>query len=150
MARHRQCDGMTRRDAIKVGVIGSAAGLSIGQFSQLAQAGAINEKASGKAAIFVELVGGPSHLDTFDLKPNGPSEIRGPFASIKTNVPGVEICEHLPQLAKSADKFAILRGVSHSLGAHALGQRFVFTGNRPTPSLEYPSLGPVFSRGIAT
>ena len=143
MARHRQCDGMTRRDAIKVGVIGSAAGLSIGQFSQLAQAGAINEKASGKAAIFVELVGGPSHLDTFDLKPDGPSEIRGPFAAIKTNVPGVEICEHLPQLAKSADKFAILRGVSHSLGAHALGQRFVFTGNRPTPSLEYPSLGSV-------
>ena len=143
MGRHRQCDGMTRRDAIRVGMIGSAAGLSLSRFSQMANAGQINQNAKAKSAIFVELTGGPSHLDTFDLKPTGPQEIRGPFSPIKTNVPGVEICEHLPRLAQQADKFALLRGVSHSLGAHPLGQRFVFTGNRPTPSLEYPSMGSV-------
>ena len=143
MGRHQQCDGMTRRDAIRVGMIGSAAGLSLGRFNQMANAGQINQNAKAKSAIFVELTGGPSHLDTFDLKPTGPKEIRGPFSAIKTNVSGIEICEHLPLLAQQADKFALLRGVSHSLGAHPLGQRFVFTGNRPTPSLEFPSLGSV-------
>lgn len=147
MGRHRQCDGVTRRDAIRIGVIGSA-GLSMGSYLKMAHAGQINPQAPGKAAILVELVGGPSHIDTFDLKPAGPSETRGPFQPIKTNVPGIEICEHLPKLAKCADKFAILRGVSHSLGAHELGQRFIFTGNRPTPSLEYPALGAVAAREL--
>lgn len=147
MGRHRQCDGLTRRDAIRIGVIGST-GLTIGGFARMAEAGQINSRAQGKSAIFVELAGGPSHIDTFDLKPNGDAEIRGPFQAVKTNVSGIEFCEHLPKLAQCADKFAILRGVSHSLGAHALGQKFVFTGNRPTPSLEYPALGAVAAKEL--
>jgi hypothetical protein len=146
MGLHRQCDGVTRRDALKVGVLGSAAGLTLGSFLQRADAGQVSDRATSKAAIFIELPGGPSHIDTFDLKPNSASEFRGKFNPIKTNVPGIEICEHLPNLAKCADKFAILRGVSHSLGAHPLGQQFVFTGNRPNPSLNYPAYGSVVAK----
>ena len=80
-------------------------------------------------------------MDTFDLKPNAPKEFRGEFNPIETNVPGIEICEHLPKLAKCADKFAILRGVSHSLAAHEFGTKYMNTGNRPIPSLEFPGYG---------
>ena len=146
MARHRQCDGISRRDALRVGVLGSAAGLTMSNYLRMADAGVVNSKATSKSAIFIELPGGPSHIDTFDLKPDAPSEFRGKFNPIKTNVPGVEISEHLPKLAKCADKFAIMRGVSHSLGAHPLGQQFVFTGNRPNPSLDYPAYGSVVAR----
>ena len=150
MSIHRQCNGMSRRDAVKVGVLGSAAGLTMGGFLKMADAGEVQTSAKSKAAIFIELPGGPSHIDTFDLKPNAPSEFRGKFNPIKTVSPGVEICEHLPLLAKTTDKFAILRGVSHSLGAHPLGQKFLFTGNRPNPSLDYPAYGSVVSKELSS
>ena len=137
MGRHQQCDGMARRDAIKIGMLGSA-GITMSGFMRMADAGEIRQDAKAQSAIFVELPGGPSHLDTFDLKPEGPTEIRGSFKPINTNVPGIQISEHLPKLAGCADKYVIFRGVSHSLGAHPLGQRFLFTGNRPNPSVEYP------------
>ena len=146
MANHRQCDGMTRRDAVKVGVLGTAAGLTMGSYLKMADAGQVDPQARSKAAIFIELPGGPSHIDTFDLKPDAPSEFRGTFNPIKTNTPGIEICEHLPKLSQCTDKFSILRGVSHSLGAHPLGQKFIFTGNRPNPSLDYPAYGSVVAR----
>ena len=149
MAIHRTCDGMTRRDAIRVGAIGCGAfgGFSLGQFLRAADASTV-EKAKSKAAIFVNLAGGPSHIDTFDLKGDAPSEVRGPFNAIKTNVAGVEFCEHLPRLAQCADKFALVRGVSHTLAAHQLGQEYVNTGNRPLPSLEFPGIGSVVSKEI--
>ena len=146
MNSHRQCDGVTRRDIVKVGALGSAAGLTMGGFLRLADAGYVDSNASSQSAIFIELPGGPSHIDTFDLKPEAPSEFRGKFNPIKTNVSGVEICEHLPKMAQCADKFAIIRGITHSLGAHPLGQQFIFTGNRPNPSLDYPSYGSVVAK----
>ena len=88
-------------------------------------------------------------MDTFDLKPDAPEEFRGEFNPIATNVPGIEICEHLPKLAQCADKFAILRGVSHSLAAHELGTKYMNTGNRPIPSLEFPGYGAVVSKELA-
>ena len=88
-------------------------------------------------------------MDTFDLKPDAPAEYRGEFNPIKTNVPGIEICEHLPKLAQCADKFAILRGVSHTLAAHELGTKYLNTGNRPLPSLEFPGYGAVVSKELA-
>ena len=94
----------------------------------------------------MRLGGGPTHMDTFDLKPDAPDTHRGEFKEIKTNVPGVRFCEHLPKLAKVADKFAILRGVSQTLAAHALGTQYLMTGNRPLPSLRYPSYGAVVSK----
>jgi len=90
--------------------------------------------------------GGPSHIDTFDLKPDAPADLRGEFKPIDTVVPGVRISEHLPRLAQCADKFAILRGVSHSLAAHEFGTKYMNTGNRPIPSLEFPGYGPVVTK----
>ena len=107
----------------EIGMLGSA-GLTMSGLDRLASADELSSKATAKSAIFIELPGGPSHIDTFDLKPNAAAEFRGLFNPIKTNVPGIEICEHLPKLAKQADKFSIIRGVSHTLGAHPLGQEF--------------------------
>lgn len=143
MAVSLTCDGVKRRDFLKIGAIG--AGLSLSGYLRLAHAGEI-KGAKATNAIFINLNGGPSHMDTFDLKPNAPSEFRGTFNPIKTNVEGVEISEHLPNLAKCADKYAILRGVSHTLGAHELGTEYVNTGSRPLPSLEYPGYGSVVTK----
>ncbi len=144
MAVHKTCDGMQRRDFLKVGALGIG-GLTLSNYLHLAEAGQ-TARGGAKAAIFINLPGGPSHMDTFDLKPDAPKEYRGLFNPIKTNAPGVEFCEHMPKLAKCADKFAILRGVSHTLGAHQLGQTYVNTGNRPLPSLEYPGYGSVVAK----
>jgi hypothetical protein len=147
MSNHVFCDGVRRRDFLACGVAG--AGLSLPAFLQRAAAGQVNPNARGKAAIFVQLAGGPSHIDTFDLKPNAPDTHRGEFRPIKTNVPGIEICEHLPKLAQCADKYAILRGVSHTLAAHDLGTKYLNTGNRPLPSLEFPGYGSVIMKELS-
>jgi hypothetical protein len=124
-----------------------AAGLNLAGYLRLARAG---EVATGRAksAIFVNLAGGPTHMDTFDLKPDSPSEVRGEFNPIDTNASGVRICEHLPKLAAQADKFALLRGVSHTLAAHELGSQYLNTGNRPLPSLQFPGYGSVVSKEL--
>ena len=141
------CPGPHRRDLLRIGALG-ATGLSLSQFLRLAQA---NTGFQGKAqsAIFVELEGGPSHLDSFDLKPEAPAEIRGEFNPIPTNVAGIQISEHLPNLARCADKFAIIRGVSHTLAAHELGREYVNTGTRPISSMTYPGYGAVVSKELA-
>lgn len=142
MTLHWTCDGIFRRDFLKVGVLGGA-GLTLSNYLSLAAAGEVQPRAQANAGLYIHLAGGPSHLDTFDMKPDAPREVRGTFNPIKTNVPGVEFCEHLPKLAKCADKFAILRGVTHTLGDHALGTKYVNTGSRPLPSIEYPGFGSV-------
>ena len=139
------CDGQKRRDFLKAGAIG-AAGFSMANYLQLAEAGQVDQNAKGKAGILIYLTGGPSHMDTFDLKPDAPKEYRGTFNPIKTNVSGVEISEHLPKMAKCADKYAVLRGVSHTLAAHQLGRIYMNTGNRPLPALVYPSYSAVVSK----
>jgi len=145
MPTHKTCDGVTRRDVLKVGALGGA-GLTLANFLQLAEAGAVEENSKAKAGIFIDLTGGPSHMDTFDLKPDAPKEYRGTFNPIETNVSGIQISEHLPKLAKCMDKFTIFRGVSHTLGAHALGREYVNTGNRPIPALEYPGYAAVMTK----
>ncbi|HEV7402869.1 MAG TPA: DUF1501 domain-containing protein [Chthoniobacteraceae bacterium] len=149
MSTYTCCDGVTRRNFIRIGAI-SGFGFGFGLQNYLATA-ATDDAVSGgkaKAAIFVRLGGGPSHMDTFDLKPDAPETHRGEFKPISTNVDGMQICEHLPKLAKSADKFAILRGVSHTLAAHELGTLYMGSGNRPIPSLSFPSLGAVVSKEL--
>jgi uncharacterized protein (DUF1501 family) len=144
MTINRTCDGIKRRDMLRAGVL-SLGGLTLANYTRLANAGALK---NGKAerAIFIELPGGPSHLDTFDMKPDAPAEIRGSFNPIATNVPGIQISEHLPKLAKVADKFAILRGVSHTRAAHRIGREYINTGSKPVPALEYPSYGSVLAK----
>ena len=144
MSTNRTCDGIRRRDLLKAGTL-SLGGLTLAQYGQLTNAGAL-ENATAERAIFIELPGGPSHLDTFDMKPDAPDEIRGSFNPIQTNVPGIQISEHLPKLAKVADKFAILRGVSHTLAAHRLGREYINTGSKPIPALEYPCYGSVLAK----
>jgi len=150
MATNRTCDGVLRRDFLRVGVLGS--GLSLAGFFRLVEAGEVKPSAGlgkgGKAtnAIFINLGGGPSHIDSFDPKPDAPSEYRGEFKPIDTNVPGLRISEHLPKLAKCADRFTVLRGVSHSLAAHEFGTKYMNTGNRPIPSLDFPGYGAVVSK----
>jgi hypothetical protein len=125
----------------------SGTGLSLASYLRLAEAGEVRATRA-KAAILIYLGGGPSHMDTFDLKPEAPTEFRGEFKPIATNAPGVSICEHLPRLARCADKFAILRGVTHTLAAHELGTKYLNTGNRPNPALDYPGYGAVVSKEL--
>ncbi|MFT5123930.1 MAG: hypothetical protein ACI9QL_005010 [Candidatus Omnitrophota bacterium] len=137
--RAHHCDGLSRRHFLKVGGM-AAGGLSLSQLLNLeAQAGSGR---SHKAVINIYLPGGPSHLDMWDLKPDAPSEFRGDFQPIKTNVPGMEICELFPRLAKLADKFTIIRSLSDSDGGHDGYQ--CMTGHRRgdmKPRGGWPSMG---------
>jgi len=140
----RACDGITRRDFLKIG------GLALGGPS-LAQMLAAEARAgsgiSHKAVIMIFLAGGPPHQDFLDLKPGAPAEIRGEFRPIATNVPGIEICEHLPHLATVMDKLAILRTVVGARGEHAAVQ--CVTGYPAEESKQQggrPSLGAVLSK----
>ncbi|MSR52429.1 MAG: DUF1501 domain-containing protein, partial [Gemmataceae bacterium] len=99
--------------------------------------------AKAKSCILIWLDGGPSHLETFDLKPDAPAEVRGPFQTIQTKVTGTHICELLPNTAKIADKIAIVRSMTSPLGEHGLANHYLLTGYKPSPVLQYPSLGSV-------
>ena len=106
--RHGYCDGVSRRSFLQVGAM-SMGGLTLaGLLRAEAEAGV---GSSHKAIINIHLGGGPSHQDMFDLKPNAPVEYRGEFNPIKTNVSGMDICEHFPRLATMADKFAVIHGL---------------------------------------
>lgn len=148
MAFFQTCDGVGRRDFLRAGVAGGA-GLTLASYMQMVHADQINSQAKAKSAIFINLTGGPSHMDTFDMKPDAPDEYRGEFSPIQTNVPGIMISEHLPKLAQVMDKFCILRGVSHSVAAHQLGTDYVNCGNRPLPSLQFPGYGAVISKELS-
>jgi hypothetical protein len=145
MTTHRYCDGLRRRDFLQIGALGSA-GLALSSYLKLASAGEIKAQGKGKSAIFVYLGGGPPHMDTFDMKPDAPAEFRGEFNPINTCVSGLQICEHLPRLALCTDKFAVVRGISHTLAGHELGTSYVNSGSRPVPSLIYPGYGSVISK----
>ena len=140
-------ENITRRDFVKVGAVG-ATGLTLANYLRITNAQQVQPQATARSAIFVFLRGGPSHHDTFDMKPDASENIRGEFRPIATNVPGIQISQHLPNLARCADKYTILRGVSHTLAGHALGTAYMNTGSRPLPSLVYPGYGSVISREL--
>lgn len=138
--------GFPRRDFLKVGACGFA-GLSLASYLRYAAAHPGHKHAKAQSAIVVFLGGGPTQLDTFDMKPDAPAEYRGEFKPIDTNVPGLRVCEHLPLLARQADKFAVLRA-SHTQAAHELATNYLSTGNRPVPSVVYPGYGAVVSKEL--
>jgi hypothetical protein len=138
-----------RRNFLKVGVLGATGGLSLLDWLA-ARAHALQEgrtrPAAADAVVLIWFGGGPSHIDTFDPKPDAPAEIRGPFKAISTNVPGIQLCEHLPRLAKMTDKFALVRSVSTALADHNLGSQLMQTGYPPLPAFDVPSYGAVASK----
>ncbi len=144
---HGNCEGVRRRDVLKAGAL-TYFGLSLPQFLALRCASAAPQKAD--AVILLWLAGGPSHLDTFDPKPDAPSEIRGQFQAIETNVSGVQISEHLPLTAKVMDKVALVRSLSSQIAAHEQASQYLLTGYRPLPTLEYPSYGSVIAKELGS
>jgi len=136
------CDGVTRRDFLHAGSL-AFLGLSTPQFLRLKAMGAVNPT-KDVSCIQLMLVGGPSQLDTWDMKPDAPDSIRGPFKPIKTNVSGIEISEIFPRMARHADKFALVRSVYHTAAAvHDTGCQMMQTGRLFQGGLESPNFGSV-------
>jgi hypothetical protein len=138
-SRQRFCDGITRRNFLRIGAFG--AGLSL--------AGLLRARAStvsaGKSAIMIYLPGGPSHMDMYDLKPDAPKEFRGEFKPIATNVPGVQICEYFPMQARMWDRLAVVRSLV-SVEEHS--DALVMTGfsENANRTAHHPSFGAVVSK----
>ena len=105
------CDGLRRRDFLHAGSL-AFLGLTLRDFEVLKAAGAV-QTSRDVNCILLMFVGGPSQLDTWDMKPNAPAEIRGPYSAIKTNAAGIQISEIFPRMAKHADKFSLVRSVYH-------------------------------------
>ena len=116
----RNCQGTTRREILKVGGLGIA-GLSLADWfrGRESRTNPSGDKGRETSCIFIFLSGGPSHLETFDPKPNAPVNIRGPYGTIPTNVPGVQIGELLPLVAEQMDKCALIRSMTSTAGDHS-------------------------------
>ena len=138
---------MSRRSALKAGFLG-ALGLSSADLLRLRAQGAA--KRSNKSVILLWLDGGPSHLETYDPKPEASSAYRGPWGALETNVSGIRISEQLPLHAKHADKMVFLRSVHHKTGDHFAGAHWMLTGRFGSTTTDkeqkYPSLGSIVSR----
>ncbi|MBU6175492.1 MAG: DUF1501 domain-containing protein, partial [Planctomycetes bacterium] len=133
------CDGATRRDFLTIG--GSIVGGALALPRLLAADKASASGMSHKAVINVFLPGGPPHQDMWDLKPDAPEGIRGEFKPIKTNVPGIEIGEHFPEMAKMMDKFAVIRSITGCAGDHDAFQCMTGRKKKPNENGYWPSLG---------
>lgn len=147
------CQGpVSRRSLLQAGGVGFT-GLGLADLLRLqaqaeeAKPGSIDEE---RSVIFVWLPGGPPHMETYDMKPGAPQDYRGPFRPISTNVPGLDVCEHLPMHAKVADKFTLIRSISHTFADHGGGHKILMTGRAPkTPVdtvVDYPACGSVVSK----
>ena len=124
----RTCDGLSRRRLLQAGGAGLL-GLNLPTLLQAEEAGT-SHQATAKSVIFLFLFGGPSQLETFDMKPEAPDTIRGPFSPIASRTPGLRICEHLPKSAAISDKFTVIRTMSHDFNDHSGGGHYVQTGHR--------------------
>jgi hypothetical protein len=152
-SRFRTCDGVSRRCVLRAGVL-SMGGLSLSLADLLrlrAQAAGSppSRRAEDTAVIQVYLEGGPSHIDTYDPKPDAPSEFRGEFRPIAGNVPGISVCELLPRQARMLDRLAILRSLHHTSADHGVGTHWIMTGFPGQPAHRdnvRPSVGAVVAR----
>jgi hypothetical protein len=143
------CDGASRRSFLRVGALG-AIGLTLPDLlRQRALAASLGQKTKDTAVIQIFLGGGPTHIDTYDLKPDAPKEFRGEFKPIPTNVAGIGICELFPAQAKVMDKMAIIRSLRHSSSDHNVGSHWVMTGFASAPQAqanERPSVGSIVAK----
>jgi hypothetical protein len=139
------CNGVTRRDFMQVGALG-AVGLTLPQYLAAREQVATSDKDDERACILIFNLGAPSQLDTFDMKPDAPSEIRGPFKPINTNATDIQISEIFPRHAKIADKFSLVRSCFHSGAAvHDAGWQMMQTGRQFAGGVETPHAGAVVS-----
>lgn len=135
------CDGVTRRDFLQAGTLG-AIGFGMAQYAALKAMGAVADGHEERAAIMIFNLGAPSQIDTWDMKPDAPREIRGPFKPIRTNNPDIQISEIFPMHAKLADKFSLVRSCYHTAAAvHDTGHQMMQTGRLFTGGVNTPHAG---------
>ena len=139
----RLCDGISRRELLRVGGL-ALGGLSLSQLLRAEAHAGIGR--SNKSIIMIFLSGGPPHQDMVDLKPTAPDGIRGEFGPIRTNVPGIDICEHLPRIAKRMDRLAVIRSLVGSEGHHSAFQCMHGRTQQKQPGGGWPSLGSTVSK----
>ncbi len=141
--KSHNCNGTTRRDFLRVGALG-ALGMTLADYLWAQQHGAVKKDSDEKACIMIFNLGAPSQLDTFDMKPNAPAEVRGPFKPISTNSDNFQVSEILPMHAKIADKFSIVRSCYHTSAAvHDAGWQMMQTGRQFAGGVETPHAGSV-------
>ena len=138
-----QCLGLTRRQVLQTGAI-STLGLTLPQFLEATTA-ASKRPAREKSCIFIFQYGGLSQLDSWDPKPNSPAEIRGPYRPIATSVPGFQVGELMPRLARLANRYAVIRSMSHRVPVHDVANRMLLAG-QSLPALNAPSFGTIVSK----
>jgi hypothetical protein len=139
------CDGITRREFLQIGALGIG-GLTLADVLRLKAQAASQPAVSAKSIIMVFLQGGPSHIDTYDLKPGAPVELRGEFQPIRTRVPGLDICELMPLQARIADKLSVIRGLRFK-GAHNAYE--LLSGFPAARTLEIREKWPVFGAVVS-
>jgi hypothetical protein len=143
---YSRCDGLSRRGVLRLGQL-TGLGIGLSQLNAVSVA-SVDARRSAKSCILIWLDGGPSHLETFDLKPNAAKEVRGPLEAIATAVPGIFISECMPQTAQRMNDIAVIRSMTSPLGEHNLGTHYLLTGYRPTPVLQYPSFHAVANQRL--
>ncbi len=146
MTRHELPDGMSRRHFMSHLAGASALAVPAMTLTQTLQANAADLKKNQKSAILLWMGGGPSTIDIWDLKPGAPTG--GEFKPISTNATGVQICEHLPKMAKNMDKIALVRSMSTREADHTRGRYYMHTGYVPNPSIQHPSYGAMLSHEL--
>jgi hypothetical protein len=134
----RFCDGLSRRNFLKIGALGLG-GLALPQLLEAEALSGIRQ--SQKSVIMIYLPGGPPHQDMFDLKMDAPSEIRGEFKPIRTNVSGIQVCEHLPRMAAMMDKLAVIRSISDAVDDHSDFHCMTGRQKRNQPPGGWPTFG---------
>jgi len=145
------CENFHRRDFLKAGVLGVVGGMSMTDlFALRAQAAAQHDSAAkgtpAESVILIWQGGGPSHIDTWDPKPDAPAEIRGTFDPLETSVSGIQISDKLPLIAKQMDKISLIRSITTNEAAHERGTHYMLTGFTPLPGFEVPGYGAVVSK----
>ena len=143
----------SRRGFLQVGMLGGL-GLTLPQFLKMEAQGAQKDyetrEGVAKSVIQIFLPGGMAHQESWDPKPYAPSEYRGPFSTINTSIKGERFSQYMKQTAKVADKMTIIRSMAHGEAAHERGTHNMFTGYKPSPALEYPSMGAVVAHELGT
>jgi hypothetical protein len=142
----------SRREFLYAGLVGGL-GLTLGDFFKLrAEEAALTNQIAPKAEslIHIFLPGGAAHQESWDPKPFAPIEYRGPLGTVDTVIPGVKFSQHLQRTAKIADKITVVRSMTHGEAAHERGTHNMFTGYRPSPAIQYPSMGSVVAHELGS